>query len=63
MVLNEKRFRSRTAPADQGAEQAKVQLRGGIARTQEIVADYRRQLTRLARGCPGDQPLFRWPRD
>jgi hypothetical protein len=60
--LDEARIDRRRRQPDQEptAEQAKVQLQRGIAKTRGIVADYRRQLKQLARA---DRPLFRWPKD
>ncbi|CAA9543624.1 MAG: hypothetical protein AVDCRST_MAG23-2332 [uncultured Sphingosinicella sp.] len=52
--------RRRQPDQEPSAEQAKLQLQRGIASTRAIVADYRRQLRRLARA---DRPLFRWPKD
>ncbi len=54
------------ADEDKGAEQAKAQLRRGIARSKVIVSDYRRMLLKLrkldAKG-PAERPLFRFGRD
>jgi hypothetical protein len=64
--LDETSLHSRRRPADEekGADQAKQQLRRGIERSRTIVADYRRQLTRLARAPgPSERPLFGWRRD
>jgi hypothetical protein len=63
--LDETSLHSRRRPADEekGADQAKQQLRG-IERSRTIVADYRRQLTRLARAPgPSERPLFGWRRE
>lgn len=55
------------ADDERGAEQAKAQLRRGITRSKELVADYRRVLLKLrktdAQKSPAERPLFRFGRD
>jgi hypothetical protein len=67
-MVNDTRFRKGYFPANEekGAEQAKTQLRRGIARSKAVVADYRGRLMKLrkAEDRPStERPLFRFGRD
>jgi hypothetical protein len=64
--LDKASVHSRRRPADEekGIDQTKQQLRRGIEQSKRVVADYRRQLARLALApAPGERPLFRWRKD
>jgi hypothetical protein len=46
------------------ADQAERQLRRGIEKSRKVVANYRRQLTRLALApSPTERPLFKWRKE
>jgi hypothetical protein len=64
--LDEASHSSRQRPTDDepGAEQAERQLRRGIEKSRRIVANYRRQLARLALTSGAtERPLFKWRKE
>lgn len=64
--LDEASLSSRRVPADEqpAADQAERQLRRGIEKSRRIVANYRRQLARLALSSgAAERPLFKWRKE